>query len=449
MINGGVLRDDLIAKYQKAFHSQPANRVALNAVTRTAIPDIAMNREVVAKTDFTFSHDIKTGLITNQEKSGRCWMFAGLNTLRLAAIRKMNLDTFELSQSYSFFWDKLERANYFLETAIETRNEDIYSRIMMWLLSGPMSDGGQWDMFANLIRRYGVVPKSVMPETFNSSNSQYLNHFLTLKLREDAMLLREMHKKGKGITELRRKKEDMMADIYKLLAIYMGEPPREFNWQYRDKKHRFRRDSGTLTPQSFFKKYVDYPLDEMVSLINCPTKDKPYQRMYTLQYLGNVVGGEIVRYLNIDIKILKEIAVKVLKDNQPVWFGCDVGKMLHRDGGIMDKRMYEYDKLLGTSFNLDKAGRVDYGESRMTHAMVFTGVNLVNNKPTKWKVENSWGDKGGDKGFYVMSDEWFDEYMYQVVVPKKYLPPRLNAILKQKPIVLKPWDPMGSLAIMH
>ncbi|MFH1226426.1 MAG: C1 family peptidase, partial [Planctomycetota bacterium] len=244
-------------------------------------------------------------------------------------------------------------------------------------------------------------------------------------------------------------KEAMMSEIYRMLVVYFGQPPKQFNWQYRDKKDKFHREPKPMTPQSFYKKYVDLNLDDMAGLINCPTADKPYNKMYTVQFLGNVVGGDIVRYLNVDISALKDAAVKTLKSGQPVWFGCDVGKMLHRDIGIMDMKMYEYDKLLGVKFGMDKAERVDYGDSLMTHAMVFTGVNIVKDKSTKWKVENSWSDKVGDKGFFVMSDDWFNEYMYQVVVPKKYLPASLLKILKEKPIALKPWDPMGSLAIMH
>jgi bleomycin hydrolase len=399
--------------------------------------------------DFTFSNTTKVGTITSQHASGRCWMFAGLNTMRVRAMKKMNLANFELSQSYPFFWDKLEKANYFLESIIDTRNEHIQDRVVMWLLSNPIGDGGQWDMFINVIQRYGVVPKSIMPENFNSSNSGYVNQFATLKLREDAMILRQMHQKGATVSKLRACKESMMAEIYKMLAIYLGEPPKEFSWQYRDKKDKFHRDSKPMTPQEFYKKYVDMDLDNMISLINCPTQDKPYNRMYTIKYLGNMVGGYPIRYLNVDINTIKNIAIKMITRDEPVWFGCDVGKMLYREGGIMDPKIFEYDKLLGTTFGMNKAQRVEYGESQMTHAMVLTGVDLDNKKPTKWRVENSWGDKNGDKGFFVMSDEWLNEYLYQMVVPKKYLPAKLLKVLKEKPIVLNPWDPMGSVAIMR
>ena len=445
----GALTSKLLREYQDKFHRDPLNRIALNAVTKTAFTQLVTNHEVLSGTDFTFSHIIKTGEVTNQKESGRCWMFAGLNTMRLRAMKKMNLANFELSQNYSFFWDKLEKANYFLENIIDTRDADILDRVVAWILCTLVGDGGQWDMFANLIRRYGVVPKSVMPETFNSSNTGYVNHFAVLKLREDAMRLREMHSKGAKLSELRAEKDKMMADIYKMLTIFLGEPPEKFTWQYRDKKGKFHREPKPITPIEFYKKYVNMDIDEMVSLITCPTKDKQFNHMYTIQYLGNIVGGDIIRYLNVDIDTIKEVAVKAVSRGEPTWFGCDVGKMLHRDGGIMDAKMYEPDRLLGVTFNMNKAQRIDYYDSIMTHAMVFTGVNLVNNKPTKWKVENSWGDKGGEKGFFVMSDDWFNEYLYQVVIPKKYLPAGLQKILKEKPIVLKPWDPMGAVAIMH
>ena len=445
----GALTSNLLKEYKDKFCRNPLNRLALNAATKTAFTELVMNREVLAGTDFTFSHIIKTGEATNQGGSGRCWMFAGLNTLRLRAMKKMNLANFELSQSYSFFWDKLEKANYFLENIIDTRDADIHDRVVMWLLYTLISDGGQWDMFANLIRRYGVVPKSVMPETYNSSNSYHMNYFISLKLHEDAMILREMHAKGAKISALRSRKEEMMADIYKMLTIFFGEPPDKFLWQYRDKKGKFHREPKPMTPIEFYKKYVNMDLDEQMNLINCPTKDKLFNRMYTIQYLGNMIGGDIIRYLNVDIDTIKDLAVKAVSKGEATWFGCDVGKMLYREGGIMDAKIYEPGRLLGTTFNMNKSQRVDYCESLMTHAMVFTGVNLVNNKPTKWKVENSWGDKGGEKGFLVMSDDWFNEYLYQIVIPKKYLPPRLQKILKEKPIVLKPWDPMGAVAIMH
>jgi len=445
----GALTDNQIKGYQEQFRANPLNRVALNAITKTALNDVALNREAFIESDFTFSHTVKTGQATAQMASGRCWMFAGLNTMRTRAMKKMNLATFELSQNYTFFWDKLEKANYFLENIITTCDEHIQSRIVMWLLQTFLSDGGQWDMFANLIRRYGVVPKTVMPESFNSSNSGYINYFVGLKLKEDAMTLREMGRKTAKIEALRQKKEEMMAEIYKILCIYFGEPPKSFVWQWRDKKDKFHREAKPMTPQEFYKKYVNLDLDEMVSLINCPTKDKSYNKMYTVQFLGNVVGGDIVRYLNLETKILRDITAKVVSKGEPVWFGCDVGKMFSRDGGIMHTKIYEYDKLLGVKFGMDKAQRVDYCDSLMTHAMVFTGVNLVKGKPTKWKVENSWGDKVGEKGFFVMNDDWFNEYLYQVVVPKKYLSPTLQKVLKEKPIELKPWDPMGSLAVMH
>ncbi len=444
----GAVTSVMVENFKKDFRANPANRVVLNAVTKTSIRELAMNREVLAGTDFTFSNEFKTGPATEQKSTGRCWLFAGLNFLRIKAMKKMNLETFELSQSYCFFWDKLEKSNYFLENIIETRHEDLHCRLVMWLLQAPLGDGGQWDMFNNLIKRYGVVPKSVMPETFNSSNSKFMNYLLTLKLREYGSILREMHQNNVKVAKLHALKKQMLSEIYRMLVIYFGSPPERFVWQYRDKKEKFHRDPNPLTPLEFYKKNVGLDLDEMVSLIHCPTPDKPFNKMYTVEYLGNIVGGEIVKYLNVDLKTFKNAAVKQLKKNEPVWFGCDVGKMVARENGIMHARLYEYDKLLGTTFNLNKAQRIDYGDSRMTHAMVFIGVDLLKNKPVKWKVENSWGEKCGEKGFFVMSDDWFDEYMYQVIVPRKSLSAKLQKILKEKPVHLKPWDPMGSLAIM-
>lgn len=437
-----------IHRFSARFDSDPKNRLALNAVTKNGITAVALNREVVNRTNHTFSHVIETPQATNQESSGRCWLFAALNTLRLSAIKKMNLEMkdFEFSQSYQMFWDKLEKANFFLETIIETLDEPLAGRLMMWLLSSPIGDGGQWDMFVNLVEKYGVVPKTVMPETAASSKSGPMNHILTAKLREYAAILRSLYATGASRLQLRKKKGEFMEEFYRILAIHLGKPPDSFIWTWRDKNGKFHR-AGRITPQEFFKRYVDFDLDDMVCLINAPTKDKPFKKMYTVQYLGNVVGGHMVRYLNVDIKTLKQATIDMIKAGRPVWFGCDVGQMLERDLGINDLEIYDYELVFGTRFWLNKADRLDYGHSRMTHAMVLTGVDLdEKNRPRKWRVENSWGDKLGDKGYMVMSDGWFDEYLYEVMVSKKYLSPDLLEVLDTPPVVLPPWDPMGSLA---
>jgi bleomycin hydrolase len=441
------IRDNDVHRFADAFDGEPKNRLALNAVTKNGIGAVALNRAAVNQVDHTYSELIKTPEATHQKKSGRCWLFAGLNTLRLQAMERMNLETFELSQAYLMFWDKLEKANYFLESIIETRDEPLDGRLVMWILANPLVDGGQWDMFINLVKKYGVVPKSVMPETESSSNSRPMNALLVARLREDAQILRRMNEEGASVAAVRERKGEMMEVFYRMLSIHLGDPPDTFFWEWRDKDEAFHRH-GEITPRAFFETYVDVDLDAMVCVINAPTDDKPFEKLYTVQYLGNVVGGQIIRYLNVDVATLKQAAVDMIRDGEVVWFGCDVGKWLERDMGIMDPAIYDYELVYGTPFKLDKAGRLDYGQSRMTHAMVLTGVDLDDaGRPTKWRVENSWGTDLGDKGYMLMTDRWFDEFVYEVTVSKAYLSPDLLEVLDTEPIVLPPWDPMGALAI--
>jgi bleomycin hydrolase len=444
-VNVDITQDDL-ERFAAAFDAEPKSRLALNAVTKSGIAAVALDRDAVSRVHHAFSHWIETPEATDQKSSGRCWLFAGLNTLRLAARKKMNLEKFELSQAYLMFWDKLEKANFFLENVLETRAEPLNGRLVMWLLSDPLPDGGQWDMFVNLVEKYGVVPKPMMPETHSSSKSGPMNAVLVAKLRDNARTLRQMHERGAPLPEMRQAKGEMMREFYGMLAIHLGRPPRRFLWEWRDKDKAFHRH-GQITPTEFFREFVGIDLNEMACLIHAPTADKPPNRMYTVRYLGNVVGGHIVRYLNADIEVLKKAAADMIVDGQAVWFGCDVGKMLERELGVLDLDVYDYELVLGTPLELDKAGRLDYGHSKMTHAMVLTGVDLDDDgRPVKWRVENSWGKEHGDEGYMVMTDAWFEEYLYEVTVSKKHLPPELLDVLETEPIVLPPWDPMGALA---
>jgi bleomycin hydrolase len=443
------LSQELLSSFQQSFDADPKNRLALNAVTKNPVNAVVLNHNLVAGTNHVFSHMLKSNDITAQMRSGRCWLFAGLNTFRVEAMKHLNVEKFELSQNYLMFWDKLEKANYFLESIISTLDEPTDGRLIMFLLQSPIGDGGQWDMFGNLVMKYGVMPKSFMPETDSSSNTGPMVMMITAKLREDAAELRRMHTQGADEQALRNCKAEMMNVIYRMLVIHLGEPPSEFLWQWRDKDNVFHRD-GKITPQEFYKRYIQVDLDNLICLINCPTADKPFNKLYTVQYLGNVTEGNIVRYVNVDIATFKKAALDMVVDGAPVWFGCDVGKMLDRDLGILDMKLFDYSLAYNTTFTSDKAERVDYGQSVMTHAMVFTGVDVdANGKPTKWRVENSWGEQVGDKGFLVMSDTWFDQYMYEVVVDKRFVPAEVLALLDTEPVKLHPWDPMGSLAIAN
>ena len=436
-----------IRKFNKSFNSSSSNQLARNALIQNDINKVAVHWENYSKINHIFSNTISKQLpVTNQKSSGRCWGFAGLNLLRLEIVKNYNLSNFEFSQNYFMFWDKLEKANYFLENILKTLDQNYDSRLMMHLLQAPVQDGGQWDMFVNLIEKYGLVPKSVMPETNHSSKSSMMNYFLTHKLRECAFILRKSKKPRTTIKQLKSKKEEMISVIYSLLCMFLGNPPTKFDWSIKDKNNKFTRFNN-LDPLDFYHKFTKVKLKNKVCLIHAPMSNKKMNELYTIDFLGNVVGGNIIKYANVEINELKKAAIKSIKNDEAVWFGCDVGKMFNRELGIMDMNLYDYEKLFDTKFKMNKASRLEYGDSAMTHAMLFTGVDLKGNTPTKWRVENSWGDKNGDKGYYLMSDSWFDEYNYEVVVDKKYLSNKSLEIFNRKPHNLEPWDPMGALAV--
>lgn len=431
----------------KSFEGDKRNKVAMHAVLANGILESCKTVSSAVENPHSFSLTIETGEMTNQKKSGRCWMFAAHNIMRLEIMKNLNLKNMELSSAYPLFWDKLEKSNHFLENILETLEEPLEGRVVSYLLKDPLGDGGQWDMFSSLIGKYGVVPKEIMPESKSSSETKTLNTLLTLKMREFACALRDSNEAGVSLGELRELKEDQLATIYEMLCISLGTPPKHFTYETRDKEGNFIRIPN-ITAQQFYKDYVALDLDAYVSLINAPTKDKPYHRTYTVQYLGNVRGGKVVSYLNLPIEELKRAAIMQMQDGKSVWFGCDVGQSSDRTSGVMALDTYDLEGLFSTTFPLDKAQRLEYGESLMTHAMVLTGVNLDDEgKPNRWRVENSWGESAGEKGFFVMSDAWFDEFTYQVVVDMKYLKADQREMLKKKPIMLKPWDPMGSLAL--
>ncbi len=434
------------------FLSDRANVVAKNAVTGKGIRDVARNPEAAAKNTSTFDIEVKQGERCDQKRSGRCWMFASLNTMRTRVMKKYNLSTFELSQAYPLYWDKAEKSNWFLENIIDTVDEPLDGRLVSYLLLDPIGDGGQWDMFRSLVKKYGVVPKEAMPETESSSNTGAMDKFLTRYLRKSACQLRDAHANGAGVDELREQKKQIMQNVLHLLDVCLGIPPKSFDVRLRDKDDKLVL-SGTFTPQEFFEQAVDMPVDDYVSVISAPTADKPFGRTYTVSRLGNVVEDRGVRYINLPPQELKKAAIKQLKDDLPVWFGCDVDQSYLHDEGIMDLDALDIDALFGFQIidGFDKAQRLDYHESMMTHAMVLEGVNLdTDGKPTLWKVENSWGKDHGKNGFDSIADPWFDEYVYQVVVNKKYLEAdQAKAYDETEPIVLEPWDPMGSLAMLR
>ncbi|HEK9107058.1 aminopeptidase [Streptococcus equi subsp. zooepidemicus Sz35] len=417
-----------------------------NAITHNGLLKSLETRQSEIDNDFVFSIDLTKDKVSNQKASGRCWMFAALNTFRHKLISEFKLEDFELSQAHTFFWDKYEKSNWFMEQVIATADQALTSRRVKFLLDVPQQDGGQWDMVVALFEKYGVVPKSVYPESVSSSNSRELNQYLNKLLRQDAQILRDVISTGADHQAVQAKKEELLQEIFNFLAMNLGLPPRQFDFAYRDKDNHYHADKG-ITPQAFYEKYVGLKLSDYVSVINAPTADKPYGKSYTVDMLGNVVGSPEVRYLNLDMERFKELAIKQMQAGESVWFGSDVGQVSDRQKGILALNTYDFQAGMDIQLSQDKAGRLDYSESLMTHAMVLTGVDLDDTgKPIKWKVENSWGDKVGDKGYFVASDAWMDEYTYQIVVRKDLLTADELAAYEADPQVLAPWDPMGALA---
>jgi bleomycin hydrolase len=440
-----------VSMWQAAYIALPMQLMVQNMISQNALQDILTNRSVYQTNEHIYSNQVEPrAKITNQKSSGRCWLFAALNVMRIETMREHNLKEFEFSQNYLFFWDKLERSNYVLESINDASNNGhtVDSQMIQHLLSSPLGDGGQWDMVANLINKYGLVPKSVFPESRHSSYSREMNQILTRKIREYAKeIISNKH------TDFQLSKKKMLGEIYQLLVKFLGTPPSKFDWEYVGKDgYKIIKD---LDPKSFYKNMVPLDVDDYYSIIDDPRNE--YNKLYSVQYLGNVVEGYKVRYLNLPIDRLKELAKNMLLDNKAVWFGCDVGKENLKSQCTMDLDILSYEEPLGVKFGLNKKDRIIYGESLMTHAMVLSGCNVIDEsnsvcntksqKVNRWEVENSWGDRGPAKGYCKMTDDWFSEYVYEVLIHKKYLSDKeLDIINKKEYKILNPWDPMGALA---
>ncbi|MEM7627356.1 MAG: C1 family peptidase [Planctomycetota bacterium] len=448
---GRGISPEHLSRLQDAFAADPQNRLMQNAVTRAPLDDVALDRAVVTSTDHTFSHVLDDWAVTSQKKSGRCWMFAGLNLIRVGAMKKMNLQSFEFSQNYTFFWDKFERANYFLEQILQTAERDLDDRVVAYLLDYPLDDGGQWNMFVNVVKKYGLVPQAAMPESESSSNTLRMNANLKSLLREGAAALRDLAAGGANREAIDARKQSIMSSVYRVLAIHLGTPPAEFDWRWNDKDKKFHHD-GTVTPKQFAEKYCTIDLDDYICLVHDPRPSSPVGRAFTVAHLGNVLGGDFdggVRYVNVDIELMKDVSRRSITDrSEPVWMGCDVGKMMHRELGLWDAQLFDYAGVYNAEFTHDKSDRLRYHQTLMTHAMMFTGVDVDPgaDRPRRWRVENSWGDENGVKGFYTMNDSWFDEHMFEVAIHMSLLPEDVIAAAQSDPVVLPPWDPMGSLA---
>ncbi len=428
------------AQWNRDLAQDPAVRLATNAVTSTDVDCIALNRRAVVALDTSVSHKVDDWAVANQKRSGRCWIFAGLNSLRGEVMARHRIRDFEFSQNYIHFYDKLEKANYFLAAMCDLKDRPLEDRTASHLLRTPLEDGGQWNMFVSVVEKYGVVPKYAMPETQSSSNTGKLNRDLLTVLRRAALRLREA---PDGAAEERARGE-ALRDVYRILVIHLGVPPEGFVWQYRDKEGEFHRE-GELAPVEFARRYLPGDLGEYVCVVNDPRHE--YRARYTVEYLGNVVGSGPVTYLNAPAGVLKEAAARAVAEGHPVWFGCETSRQGERENGFWAADLYDYESVYGVEMGMTKEERLRTGESLMEHAMVLTGVDLdEGGRPRRWRVENSWGDEKAEKGFWTMDDSWFDPYVFEIAVPPRFLPEEVLAARDAEPVALPAWDPMGALA---
>ena len=434
----GGISEAMLQEIRSSHKLTQADKAAHNAMAQTSIATLAINGENLAMIDTHFSHRVKTKGITDQHQSGRCWLFTGLNVLRAEMIDKYNLPSMNFSQNYLFFYDQLEKCNLFLQAVIDTKHLKMEDRQVEWLFKNPLSDGGQFTGVSNLVMKYGVVPAEVMPENFQTNNTAQISNLLKLKLREYGLKLREQ-KDRRAPAAL---KVEMLKEIYGMLVRAYGVPPTEFEWTRYDSEGKVV-DTKTYTPQSFYKEYfgeLDLEKD-FVMIMNDPTRE--YHKVYEIEYDRHVYDGENWVYLNLPIEEVKALAIASIKDNAAMYFSCDVGKFLLSKKGTLDINNFDYESLLGVEFPMTKEQRVRTFASGSSHAMTLIAVDLdEEGNAKKWMVENSWGPQSGWQGNLIMTDEWFDEYMFRVVVNRKYIPAETLKLLEQKPIMLPSWDPM-------
>ena len=438
----GGLSMQQINMLRGSYQSNPTNKALRNAINSNDISKLAVNYDNNTAFDEHLSNTVPSKAITNQESSGRCWMFTGMNVLRNKAIRKYDLPAdFQFSQCYTFFWDQLEKANLFLQSILDTRAKSMEDETVQWLFKNPIGDGGQFTGVANLMTKYGVVPKEAMPETYNSNHTSRMSELIKLRLREDGLRLRQMaNNKGTTEAKLQAAKMEMLETIYRMLAYTLGEPPTEFTWTQRNSKGEIV-STEKYTPMSFFNKFVNEDFSTYYMVMNDPTRE--YYKVYEIEYDRHVYDGQNWKYLNLPMPEIANMAIASIKDSTMMYFSCDVAKFLDRDKGYMDINNYDYGALFGTTFGMDKKERISTYASGSSHAMTLCGVDLdAKGKPTKWMVENSWGSNRGHNGFLIMTDQWFNEYMFRLVVESKYIPSATLKLFDQKPILLPAWDPL-------
>ncbi len=435
----GAITNDVLKELRQSYKESNYYKAVEHAVQHNPVNKLAYTGDN-DNIDDNFKYKVKTKGITNQKQSGRCWMFASLNTIRPIIIEKLNLPSFEFSTNYLYFYDQLEKSNLFLEGVIQTGKADFSDRTVDWLFKNPIGDGGVWNLFVNLVKKYGVVPKDVMPETYNSENTRSLAKILSYKLREYGYKLKEKAKKGEKYEELEKEKVEMLKDIYKILVMMLGEPPTEFEWRYKDADGNVS-EWKEYTPKSFYDEYIGLNLDDYVLIMDDPSRE--YYKVYEIEFDRNLYEGINWWFINLPTSEFKDAAKESIKNNEAMYFSCDVGKELSRDKGILAMGNYDYESLFDTKFDMDKKARILTHQSGSTHGMALVGVDVdKNGKITKWLLENSWGPNSGHNGYLIMTDEWFDNYMFRIVINKKYLSKKILDKLNQKRIKLPPWDPM-------
>ena len=430
-----------ITNYQKNLKDLPNSKVLKRAVMNNGINKASEDSEVIAKNlNRNFSIDIDTGEVCNQKHSGRCWLFSTLNTLRYEFSKDHKVKDFEFSQNYLSFWDRLEKSNSFYNFIVQTANEPLDSRTVNTLLKICNGDGGQWDNAPALIEKYGLIPKYAMPETEVSNDTTNFNEVLNCKLRKDALVLRDLIHKGAKEEEISNTIEKMLNEVYRICVYSFGEPPEKFDFEYRDDDKVYHQDLN-LTPKEFAKKYIRKNLDDYVVILNAP--DREFNKLYSIPMENNIIGGRDVLFLNLDLDTFKNLLINQLKEEEPTWFACDVLKQMSRDEGLLGADLFKYEDLFDIDLHMSKAERLSCAEATVSHAMTMVGVDLVDEKPTRWKVQNSWGEKVGEKGYFVMDDKWFDEQVYDVVINKKFLTKEQLEILNTKPVELTLWDALA------
>lgn len=436
-----------------AFDEREANHVAMNAVTQVGIDEVAHNYNRSRLLQHRFSVSIDNGTVTSQAHSGRCWLFSSLNVARFVARKALNIDgestanpmgDFELSQNYAMYYDKLERVNYFLRdvAALVRAGEPVDSQLMRFLMGDVMGDGGQWIMAMNIYKKYGAVPKQFYPETASSQNTSQMNDQLRRLLHQAAS---HMVSNPDGIDEII---DRTLEAGHRILTIHLGTPPTSFDWEWTDKDGVFHRD-GRITPQEFWKRYVNAGLEDYVCLVDDPRPEHPKGRKIGIEHLGNVAGGDPTEYLNVPVEVMKDCARRLMSEQGlPVWFGADCHPMMDRKAGQWATDLFEYGRVYGVDFDMDKEQRVRFGDSAQNHAMAFVGVDVADDGRTtkRWRVENSWGGDIANKGYFTMSDDWFSQYVYEVAMPKSMLSEEYRQAFDQEAIMLPAWDPMGALA---